>query len=540
MSEQFKQFTSRGWFAIQWALLLSVFSYYFVENFVLSSGWEVLPLRSIDDFAMHDSIRRMQEALLSGRTRDVLTFFDYGYGNIFWLANAIAFMPLYFIDNAPLQIVLGRQVSLLFVFGSIFLVGRIAERLHPQARPLKLPIMLALACAPMIAIIGTKFHVNAQCIFFGVLAYHTLMREGPLSTAVIGRVATLSGIAVGLKLTALFMLPLIVTTLWTRLAAQGEIDIPKTIRGFCMRFGVTAAACTVPALLLFPFFIRELGSTYRTFQMYKNMGADFGGDVGPLASVMDTIAYSVHPAAFAVMAILFVVLARADWKQRRYISAILGLSVLAVYAFVCATVNKAPLYIATYALSVSLFAPLGLLGLAEWQTSEATKNMTAMLIVMVGAVSSMDFRDRALSYHRFFEIEKSTRVVEQLSAIEGMKKAIGHLTPPLRVYQDSTTVFPATRFTKGVEVVYFYGDLRNHTVEKLGRFDYVALNPDDYIFKLTPGSAEYAAASESEKAKALGEEAARMKFRETGVLGDSKYRLIYQGHQALLYEIVKP
>lgn len=161
-----------------------------------------------------------------------------------------------------------------------------------------------------------------------------------------------------------------------------------------------------------------------------------------------------------------------------------------------------------------------------------------MFIVLIGIGLSWGFRERALPLHRFFEISQSSHVSNQLQALDGMRSAIGQLRTPVRVYQDYTTVFPATRFSKGVEVMYCYGNLREYTPERLGRFDYVALNSENYIFKMPPSSDQYKKATDSERNKADQEEFIRKRLRETGFLGGVKYKLIYEGHNALLYQIV--
>lgn len=540
MAEHFRKFADRYLFGLQAGLLLAIFGYYFVENFVLSSSWEALPLRSIDDFAMHDSVRKMQEALLSGQLRQVLTFFDYGYGNVFWLANAIAFLPFYFIDNAQAQIVAGRQLSLLFLFGSVLLIGRIAQRLRPEAPLLRMSVMLVIAASPMLAIIGTKFHVNAQCIFFGILAYHALIRDNVLDRKTESMAAIWAGVAVGLKLTALFITPLLYATFWLRLKQAGATDIPRRLRHFSVRFGLVSAACTVPALLLFPFFTRDLAATYATLQMYKNMGSDFSAKVDLLTAVSETTSYTVHPIAFGTIALLFFVMARTDARRGNLLTTILGLGVLGVHALVWLVVQKPTLYQATYVLSASYFVPLGLLGVSDLRLPQAWKGVVALCIVLAGIGLTQGFRERSLSYHRFFEIAQSARVKNQLQALDEMRAVLGPLRAPLRVYQDNTTVFPATRFTKGVEVVYCYGNLRDYTPEGLGRFDYVVVNSDDYIFKLAPSSPQYKSATESERKKSDQEEATRKHLRETGFLAGVKYELIYEGHNALLYKIATP
>jgi hypothetical protein len=390
----------------------------------------------------------------------------------------------------------------------------------------------------MLAIIGTKFHVNAQCIFFGILAYHTLIRDDVLSQKTALKAAAWVGVAVGLKLTALFIIPMIYATLWLRLRQSGNPNIMRASLGFSLCFGLTSAACTVPALLLFPWFKLELAATYATLQTYKNMGSDFSAQVDLLTSITETVSYTLPPAALGVMAVLFFILARTDARKGNFITTVLGLGVLAVHLMACLTIHKPTLYQATYALSASYFMPLGLLGLSDLRLSQAWKGTVALCLVLISIGLSQDFREKSLSYHRFFEIAQSSRVTEQLQALDGMRATIGQLPTPVRVYQDNMTVFPATRFSKGVEVVYCYGNLRDYTPERLGRFDYIAVNSDDYIFKMLPSSPQYQKATDAERRKSDLEELTRKRLRETGVLGGVRYKLIYEGHNALLYKIV--
>jgi hypothetical protein len=271
--------------------------------------------------------------------------------------------------------------------------------------------------------------------------------------------------------------------------------------------------------------------------MYKNMGADFSARVDMLTSITETMSYTIHPAAFVIIATLFIVLARADARKGNFITAALGLGVLGVHALVWLLVQKPTLYQATYVLSASYFVPLGLLGLSDLRLSATWKGAVGLGIVLTGIGLTQDFRQRSLSYHRFFEIAQSSRVTNQLQALDGMRAAIGQLRTPVRVYQDNTTVFPATRFSKGVEVVYCYGNLRDYSPAHLGRFDYVVVNSDDYIFKMTPSWPQYQSATESERKKSDQEESTRERLRETGILAGVKYELIYEGHNALLYKI---
>jgi hypothetical protein len=159
----------------------------------------------------------MQKALLSGNWTRVFGFFDYAYGNAFWLINSILLLPLYFIGDAQALIVAGRQISLLFVFGSIYFVGLIIDRLRPDASSLKYSVLIAIATMPMVSIIATKFHVNAQSIFFGILSFYLLVRDPEINRRSMLLSAVFAGMAVGFKLTGIFIVPLLWITLLNRL-----------------------------------------------------------------------------------------------------------------------------------------------------------------------------------------------------------------------------------------------------------------------------------------------------------------------------------
>ncbi len=306
---------NKYWNAIQLSVLAAIFGYLFAENLVLSESWEVLSLRSIDDYAIQASVRSMQKALISGDWMRVFGFFHYAYGNAFWLINAILLLPLYIIDDAQTLIVVGRQISLIFVFASIYLVGLIIDRIRPDVRQLKYPVLIAIATMPMVTIVATKFHVNAQCLFLGLLSFYFLVREPSLTRKYLVLSGIFAGMAVGFKLTAIFMTPLLGLTLLNRLWQQGNVQTTKDTMIFCMVFILTAAACTAPALLLFPFYIKDLGATYNTFLLFKNMAASEGTfSIADL--LVDSFWFYLSPLSLLAAFFLFVVLVLHALKRK--------------------------------------------------------------------------------------------------------------------------------------------------------------------------------------------------------------------------------
>lgn len=513
---------------MQIAALVGIFCYLFAENFVLSGSWEVLSLRSIDDYAVQDSIHSMQKAIVSGDWARVFGFFDYAYGNSFWLLNSILLLPLYFVGDAQALIVSGRQLSLIFVFATIYLVGLIIERLRPEAVSLKYPVLVAIATMPMVTIISTKFHVNAQSIFFGVLAYYLLIREFEISRRSMLLSAAFGGVAVGFKLTAVLIAPLLLITLLDRARQLDALQIAKELTIFSIVFVFVAAIFTAPALLLFPFFVDELRSMYGTFILFKDMGSS-EGEVSA-ETIIDAFRFYFSPLSLAIFFVLFVALIFDDVLRGIYFSLYIFAAIIGATFVVAVVVAKGPIYIATYLLSLAFFIPVGLLGISAMRMPKNMGPILAYSIVAGGLLYGSDHRSSILSPYDYWEMNRNEKTKKQLLALEDMRTLVYPLDLPVRILQDNSSIFPATRFTDGVDVAINYGDLKEKST--WGKFDYILLNSDTYY-----GKQPVPSPADDVKFPGSLEEMTRKILWQTGYFYGTRYRLIYSKHDALLYQL---
>jgi hypothetical protein len=524
------------WNAIQIAILASIFFYYFAENFVLSEGWEVLTLRSIDDYAIQASVRSMQNALLTGNWTRVFGFFHYAYGNAFWLLNSILLLPFYFINDPQTLIVVGRQISLFFVFGSIYVVGLIIDRIRLDAWPLKYPILIAIATTPMVSIISTKLHVNAQLVFFGVLSFYFLIRSAEISRSSILFSGFFAGMAIGFKLTGILIFPLLCVTVLDRLKKRG---IKDAVIGTAAYFFITitiAAVCAAPALLLFPFYIDELGSTYKTFLLFKNMAS---AEVQVSADVLvDSFRFYFSPFGLAIIFATFTLLILNDIKGKRYISSYIFGSIAFAAILLFVVVQKGPVYIATYFLSLAFFMPLGLLGICTLNyVPNRLKTVLAYCFIVVELLYGAEYRTKMLAPFDFFAMAKTETVKRQMLALEEIRSLVYPLVLPVRILQDSSSIFPATRFTDGVDVAINYGNLKEKST--WGTFDYILLNSHTYYGKRLNNTDPDKLLSDNGQVTPDLEEITRNSLRNTGEFYGRKYNLIYTGYDALLYKLEK-
>lgn len=529
-------FRESGWNLIPILILGFIFAYYFTENFILSESWEVLSLRSIDDYAMQDSVRSMQRALLSGDWKRVFGFFDYAYGNAFWLFNAILLFPFYFIDNAQVLIVVGRQVSLIFVFSSIYIVGLVVDKLRPNAGSLKYPILIALATMPMVAIISTKLHVNAQSIFFGLLSFYILIKPKLINSRSILLSALFAALAIGFKLTGIFITPLLCILLLDKLRVKGIKNATLKTAGYLAFIIALAMILTAPKVILFPFFINDLELTYKTFSLFKNMQSS---EIQISKEfLLSTFSFYFHPFGLSVIFISFALLIFDDIKKRSFTSLYIFCSIALTILVLIITTHKGPDYIATYFLSVAFFIPLGLLGVGCLKLPlDGLKITLAYCLIAATLFYGAGDRENLLRSYDFFAMSKSEPVKRQIAALSQIRDLIYPLTLPVRILQDSSSIFPATRFTDGVDANINYGNLAEKST--WGDFDYILLNSDTYYGRKLDCPSPKKTNSQFGESHCSLEEATRKTLRETGFFYGRKYILIYSGYDALLYKLEK-
>ncbi|MER2519182.1 MAG: hypothetical protein ABTQ34_00650 [Bdellovibrionales bacterium] len=520
-------------------ILVGIFVYYFVENFVLSGSWEILALRSVDDAAMQGAVHNIHKAMTEGRypLNKLLATFDYAYGNAYWLLTSILLFPFYLIGDAQAQIVAGRQISLLFVAGSIYVMGRIVEKLYPESRRLKYPLMIAMATAPMVAVIATKLHVNAPCIFWGVLSFYYLVRRPDFIRKDMMWSAVFAGVAVGFKLTAVFILPVIGLTLLSQIWRFSPLRKITEIAIFSGLFLVVAAASMFPPLLLFPFYGDKISEAYKAFLMFRDLAA-IGGNSDLFLKLINTLGYFLSPLTLAVLSFLFLMLILDDIRKRRFVSSFIFGTILLTLGYLVLTVQKDATYVASYMLSVSLFLPLGLLGVAAFRAPESIKLTVLYLIVVSGLICMTPHQKSVFDYFNFFALAKSEKATNQMAALEEIRSLVSPLKLPVRVLQDCESVFPATMYTDGVFIGYIFGDLKDKTT--WGDFDYILLSRKHYIGK-PPAPLVIDKKTPLEKLSGTElEEAIRQRLYDKGDYYGRKYRLIYDRYDSLLYQLVKP
>lgn len=482
-------FFKKSWRAIPLLVLFLIFTLQFIDNFFLAR-WNSVSIRSIDDFALQSSLRFMQRAIVSGNLGHVFGCFDYAYGNGFWLINSLLLLPLYFLGNEEFIIVIGRQISLIFVFANLYLINLIIERIRPKEHLVKYAILIFVATMPIVATLIVKFHVNPQCIFLGLLSFYLLIREKVLVRRTIVWSAVLAGMAVGFKLTAMTILPLLGLTLLYRLRQQ-NLSLLRHSLLYTILIAVTATFCTLPMIFAFPFYSKGVKNFFSSIMLFKDMNAFSGAESSFFDSFSNAISpYYMRVATFIAILILFATLLIAN--LRRIISTLFHKtegkddgSIFILFIFVTALttifvltmfVHKPSVWLSTYSMSIFLLWPIGLLGVTALPVAPWQKVAIVYFILGFELISGYDVR--RLEFGGPYIVRHDRATTLKLAAIEEVRPLVTPLTKPISVLLDATAVFPLTKFDKGVETIYNYGNL--DIFEKSAKFDFIVLSSKEY------------------------------------------------------------
>ncbi len=524
MFDESRPLANKIWDAVQISILVAIFLNFFVVNFILSENWEFLLLRNLDDYAMQYSVHRIQTAMLEHDWHRVFTFFEYAYGNAYWLLTATLLMPFHLLDSVQAIIVAGREISLLFFFGSVYLMGLIIDKVYPDARYLKYPTLILMATMPLVSIFTTKLHVNMQSLFWGFFALYVLVKDPVLKRRQLCWSAVLGGMCAGFKLTGILMAPLLGLILLDKLSNRTLREKVKEIALYLLFYMVAMAATTAPVSLLFPFFKVEMGEVFNNFHTFRKMGSS---ELGPIReALVPTLRYYLSPLNQGIFAVLFTLLIVSRARLRQYLSLFILISIAISIGVAVVAVNKAPIYIASYVLNLYFLIPIGLLGLSVIPISKRFKIVLAYGVVIAGLLDIPFHSDAYIVNADIRAMMKDPLTQNELKAGEEIRRLITPFQHPVSVLQDIGTLFPGTPFT-GVTTVINYGDLYGFSLR--GVFDFILLNSAHYYGQLPPPA----------PGKPLDTEAQiRETLHKEGAFFGARYKLIYEQHGIQLYQLV--
>lgn len=228
----------------------------FVENFVLSSSFDILGFRAIDDVAFQEVLRRIHLTIESGQFNQLYNINDYAYGWIFWFPLALITYPLYFASahfaiDWPL-IVAPRQISLAFGIASLLLIRKILKK-YGAPEYLAAAGFLVFLLFPSFGYASLRFGTINAVMFFSVLSFYLAVRENVSTSRSRFFVVCALALAGGVKLSGLFILPLIFLLIAIRYEFKSIYVLLRDLMVSMALFGVLLIAFSNPSLFAYKF-----------------------------------------------------------------------------------------------------------------------------------------------------------------------------------------------------------------------------------------------------------------------------------------------
>lgn len=467
-------------------IIFAICGWYLWQNQAFSDEWWLLHIRSADDLATNYGVRLFQDAAFAGDWFQVLSFFGYAYGNGFWILLGVLTLPAYLLDLPWLQMIIGRDASLLAALTTSILVALIGRRLFPQSRHLTYAAITLGISTPMFTINATKMHVNSWSTLLGVLSIYILTRQDKLSTKAIFFSSLTIGAAVGFKLTALVLVPVFFYLLRSKTASSKFAYMSLS----SITFIASTLFFTAPLILVAPIESTWAQSVWNTFNLFRNMGTDTA--TVTIEGILQGLSFFWPPWLWLILLWLlgYVSITKPTPKEDRTLR-LMSQSVLLILLFTWIVgsvwLAKAPIYVATYSLAITCLVPLGIFGLSRIKKL----NNTIQVLLAYGLILSA-----VISNTTFWAITAGDRNFQSAAygrELETFKKAGSEISSivefptgeTVRVIFEVRSIFPYSNFDDDDVLVHIsYGDIRSSiNLGDLGKatdYDYAVLNSTSY------------------------------------------------------------
>lgn len=507
---------------LQIFLLASALVYVVWQNLFFSEDWWLLPLRDIDDMAMNSATEDMRQAVEGRVWGRVASFFQYAYGAGFYLWMMLLTTPADLLNSPQAQIIIGRNASLVAIFLTSLVVALIGRRVFPEHQRLWLVVLGLGLITPISLINSTKMHVNGWSALFGVVAIYFLIYQSRLSRNFLFLGCLSMGAAIGFKLTALTVVPIFLALVVSRLPRNWLPGLASSI------LGITASATLVGAPILFAFPVHPEGASQIVDPLLKfaAMGGEYEGS--NVSTLWNALSFSGHPLMYlCLLGFAFVLGARAWRTSQGSHAVVLPLSIagtiVVTFVLLSILVSKPPIYLATYALNVSVLLPIGVLALGNIRVGRVLQLASGWSLVCLNLLLSPQFVSTVMTEQNYASKASSADIQRKLHVASELSPLVSIDSTGIRVLLDSSSVFPVSHIKSGVGISMMYGDFsaRLDSPPVQGGFTYIVF--DTYSYYGKPQEQE---------------ELARETFRANPSLGGSRYELIYDKNGTLVYKLI--
>lgn len=337
----------------------------FIENFIFSSDFTLLSLRSVDDGAFQDSLHKYH----SWAGIELLSMNDYGYGWIWWFPLYLITYPAYLLFEATgvswLLIILPRMCSLCFgVMCSVLCYKLIS--IYTKNEWIKMAIVFMMPLFPVGATYVGRFSTVSQVAFFSILSIYLVAKNETMDRKRLRYSLLAFAIAMATKVSAIVAAPLLVLLVLARYKWEFSRENFKVWISEALLAIFVMIVLMCPIILLAPVYPQEAKNSFEILLTYwiKNQGiADIVSNFKFCCTLLNFkwVAALLNLGLLG-MAILGILKLRKDkdkiinWD---YVLFPVGYYIGIFY--LSATVSSQTGFIFMYATAVSFVAPFGIL-----------------------------------------------------------------------------------------------------------------------------------------------------------------------------------
>jgi len=540
LESNFLKILALGYFA-------ALFSFLFLQNFVLTDSFEILALRSLDGFSFHVELRKLHEYIIHGEIKKILRdSYFFGYGFIFWIFFALITLPFYLFGTEQQIIITAFEVCLIFQMLCLFVIYKIAS-IYSKNESTKLLICFLSSLFGVFAFFGLHFYAITPVAFFELLAFYYAARlEGSPSRRDLILIALTLAVAVGIKITGILIMPAICLILADRCKWQINRQNLKNVLIFLSILLIATFIFSRPSFKDYYEYLKTIND-YRLYTG-SNGGTIANDDISFMFN-NGVVKNFLPKAALISLFGLFILRIFYDLKymahrNKDFIYILLNCLAALIYCLI--SVKRDPVILANYLLGFSFLFLLPLTVTQYWNRDKYAAKIiiTGFLLTIIISTTYLRYSSRDSltnpSYVYNLKYISESRINKMLE----VKEAIGSYyenNKKISIIYDYQIPMPYSRIRKNVIAINYLDNINVTQNWHDKEFDFVILKKDGIVMQ----SPNDIVKNQSGKVSSerlndfLESQKITEKLAKTGEFKKSKYQKLYDGENILIFKRVE-
>lgn len=513
------------WFRLTYILYFLAFSYFFAQNFVFSSSFELLHFRGGDDIAFQAYLRAAHEDF------ELFGLNGYAYGWIYWFPLIVITYPFYLLSiyfgiDMPL-LVAPRMLSLFFTLGSAYILYKIA-RFYTADKFLIALILLLFLSFPGTGFFAMRFGTVAETQFFSALAFYLTISRKIYDCKSIALIGLTTAAAIAVKVSCILIVPIIALILADRL--EWKINRENIIRLVLFVIGLTIGFL----LLAQPDFKGILHQIQTNHTSYGNPPTIVDNFTKGVAGT------SLHPIALIGLFVALLWLGVKEMRKRRdFLFLFFTLLINTLYLIV--TIKKGIFYVNAYVPVFIYLALLGTIFLEKFSHPVKIALGIGFFIFNIAANLPNYISEEAQTRWdiHFFHAkdEKDLRLMEVQDKVRTLIKQVHPAGQKLTILRDDDLPEFFSDLHADVENIMLFDDFFKRY--KLTKFDFIILSKNNHPFYTKEKFDKFIATASADFAEQCKIDRLFTKdFLKTHILNGRLYRILYEDDLLIVFHLM--